>query len=564
MIGKKYKFFPNQKGDQMVKRILTLCLLSKLALGVAGDPVELQVTNLRSMRTSEKMLALLKTISQYVTEPLVRNGDQELWPDDYRGNFGKSLAWNSTTFHKDEYLKLLDALASEKSADFDALLGGAAPSAQAFKLVNPQAAFAFDYNGADQWGFSIPPAPALKSAEAAGEMVEVYWHAILRDVNFNKYTTDVNAGKAVTGMNALSDFKGPKVGGNVTGGTLFRGVWPGELDGPYISQFLYLPIPYGPGANWNGSGSLPTAYQEFATPTAGSSNNFMTDEVEWENIQRGRAPAESITFAPGRTFIRNARDLGEYVHNDTPAQLAADTALILLSFGPDAMDPNMYYLGNPSQNGFVTFGPVSVIIQVCKAVELALKAAWFQKWFVHRRLRPEVFGYLIEHEGTLNTGLHSDIMNASFWTDNTLPVTFGSNKLLPMAYPEGSPCHPAYPAGHATLAGAVATVLKAFFKEDFVIPAPVQPNSDNDALEACPDELTIGGELNKLASNISIGRNMAGVHYRTDGTEGMLLGEKVAINYLKALGATYHEPFQGFSFTKFDGTVVTGLGAKSA
>jgi len=31
--------------------------------------------------------------------------------------------------------------------------------------------------------------------------------------------------------------------------------------------------------------------------------------------------------------------------------------------------------------------------------------------------------------------------------------------LLPMAFPEGSPIHPAYGAGHATVAGACVTIL---------------------------------------------------------------------------------------------------------
>jgi hypothetical protein len=34
--------------------------------------------------------------------------------------------------------------------------------------------------------------------------------------------------------------------------------------------------------------------------------------------------------------------------------------------------------------------------------------------------------------------------------------------LLPLAFPEGSPTHPAYGAGHATVAGACVTILKAF------------------------------------------------------------------------------------------------------
>ncbi len=50
--------------------------------------------------------------------------------------------------------------------------------------------------------------------------------------------------------------------------------------------------------------------------------------------------------------------------------------------------------------------------------------------------------------------------------------------LLPMAYPEGCPTHPAYPAGHATIAGACTTVLKAFFNEAYTIPSPVIVSSD--------------------------------------------------------------------------------------
>lgn len=36
---------------------------------------------------------------------------------------------------------------------------------------------------------------------------------------------------------------------------------------------------------------------------------------------------------------------------------------------------------------------------------------------------------------------------------------------LPMAFPEGSPTHPSYGSGHATVAGACTTILKAFFDE---------------------------------------------------------------------------------------------------
>jgi hypothetical protein len=129
--------------------------------------------------------------------------------------------------------------------------------------------------------------------------------------------------------------------------------------------------------------------------------------------------------------------------------------------------------------------------------------------------------------------------------------------LLPMAFPEGSPTHPAYPAGHATISGACTTILKAFFKESFVVPSPVQPSSDGSTLNTYSGTLTVGGELNKLASNISIGRDTAGVHWRSDGIEGMNLGEEVAISLLKDYKETYNENFAGFSFTRFNGSPIT-------
>jgi site-specific DNA recombinase len=69
--------------------------------------------------------------------------------------------------------------------------------------------------------------------------------------------------------------------------------------------------------------------------------------------------------------------------------------------------------------------------------------------------------------------------------------------------------------------------------------------------------LTILGELNKLAVNISEGRNMSGIHWRvSDDMLGMLLGENVAIYLLNETAALYPEQFKGFTLTKFDGTTI--------
>jgi hypothetical protein len=132
---------------------------------------------------------------------------------------------------------------------------------------------------------------------------------------------------------------------------------------------------------------------------------------------------------------------------------------------------------------------------------------------------------------------------------------FGSY-LLPVAFPEGSPTHPAYGAGHATVAGACTTILKAFFDESHVIEDPVVPNADGTALvpyEGPP--LTVGNELNKVAANVGIGRNGAGVHWRSDYAESLRLGERVAICILEEQKNCHNQRFS-YSLTRFDGTTI--------
>ena len=101
-------------------------------------------------------------------------------------------------------------------------------------------------------------------------------------------------------------------------------------------------------------------------------------------------------------------------------------------------------------------------------------------------------------------------------------------------------------------------MLKAFFDEAHVIPAPVVMSPDGLSLVPYKGAaLTVGGELNKLASNISLGRDVAGVHWRSDGIEGLKLGEVVAMKVLTQLRTTYPEHFDGFRFTRFDGSNIT-------
>ena len=137
--------------------------------------------------------------------------------------------------------------------------------------------------------------------------------------------------------------------------------------------------------------------------------------------------------------------------------------------------------------------------------------------------------------------------------------------LLPHAFPEGCPQHPSYAAGHATVAGACATLVKAFFDHTVssVIHDRYRAGFPAMACPWCPTRdrigapLTIGGEMDKVAANIAIGRNHAGVHGGSDYADSLLLGEAVAISILRDQRETDSESFNGYTFTKFDGTRVT-------
>jgi hypothetical protein len=191
--------------------------------------------------------------------------------------------------------------------------------------------------------------------------------------------------------------------------------------------------------------------------------------------------------------------------------------------------------------------------------QAALKACWYQKWRVHRRLRPEEYGGLAEarRRGLAEAPLDPSLAASEAYGE---VVARTGGALLPQAYPEGCPIHPSYPAGHAVIAGACVTVLKACLDESYELPNPVVARADGLALEPWPGPpLTLGGELDKLAGNISLGRDFAGIHWRSDGVEGLRMGEEVAIALLAELRLTGNELFTGYSLRRFDGErVVVG------
>lgn len=436
----------------------------------------------------------------------------------------------------------------------------------------PAGAFALDLEGRDSHAVPIPFAPSVASNQTADEQVEHYWAALLRDVPFDQYGSNSIAAQAVSDMNNLSFLKSSSNNQfpfPVTAGNLFRGRFQtgdGNVMGPYVSQFLVQPTMLGASAI---SGQIQTFQPNQA---------FMTTQAAFLNIANGGPNQGSLSFDATPRYIRNGRDLAAYTHVDTLYQAYLVAFLVLAQIGAP-LNPGNPYGGSQTQKAFGTLGGPDAAGTLAEMATRALKGAWFHKWIVNLRLRPEEYGALVQANLTKTSPvpqasqkLHGDVFSSA-----VLPLInqqFGSF-LLPQAFPEGSPTHPCYPTGHGSVAGACITAIKFFFDgTQFIQPLLTNGNSKtlpsgqarnvfvpsddglslNNYTGSDAGNLTINGELNKLAWNVSVGHGIhAGIHFRSSTYESILMGEEVALAILRDRALSYSEPF-AVTITKFDGT----------
>jgi hypothetical protein len=498
------------------------------------------------------------------------NGDSHRFLD-YSALHSKGLQHTALALpNRTSYQSLLLALQSGRFSDFQNILvgtpGGTAPNSL---LNGPQGALAFDLEGLDSHATVIPPSPSVASAQTAAEEVEHYWAGLMRDVNFSDYPSSSLAAQACADLNNLSYVKsaGSQFPYPVTPANLFRGQFvPGDgpVQGPYLSQFMIQPTFYG-------CQPLTQQVQRFQSVGSGGSE-FLTDPTEFQNVQNGATPSGHLVFDPSFLFMRMGRDLAAYTRVDVLYQ-AYFTAFLVMSGIKAPSNPGNPYIGSQSEKGFGTLGGPDAAGTIAEMATRALKGAWFHKWIVDLRLRPEEYGGLVQARltnqnpmPTAAAALHSDMLNSA-----VLPIIFGTygSYLLPQPFPEGSPTHPCYPTGHGTVGGACITVLKFFFDGSKKI-QPLLQHAGTDVMMPSEDgttlvpytgsdagDLTINGELSKLGWNITQGHGIhAGIHFRSSSFWSLLLGEQIALSILQDRAASYNEPFT-IHITKFDGTTAT-------
>lgn len=473
----------------------------------------------------------------------------------------------------------------------------------ATQFTNPQAGLAADQLTHHPASYSMPPAPTVLAVTNAAEITELYWMALFRDVPFDKLTdtsTNPDIGIAASEIQArfheaigdTADAGHLKTGIDVPGasGTLpsitpqnvFRYGLPGEEVGPLLSQFFVRDIQFG------------TQKIDQKQRPYKKDRNFLTDFNDWLRAQDTGFDADfqaypkanekdATFFEPVERHISTMRDLARFVNKDALHQAYFNATLLLLTGGAKWTPGNPYGdVGplRPREAGFGVLGGPHILALVSEVATRALKLVWNQKWQVNLRLRPEAYSGLV-HVQENGVGGTKQPYGLPAWVATTEAAkrvqTANSTLLLPMAFTPGSPTHPAYGAGHATVAGACVTILKAYFKTfDTVgsvdVPVPftslrersepfgggtpikayitgvtTDSTTGNDvgvlteltAAEAAP--LTIEGELNKLAANVAGGRSMGGVHWRTDNTRSLMLGEAMAAEILAEVTTDVNE-----------------------
>jgi len=487
------------------------------------------------------------------------------------------------------------------------------------------AGLTFELQGPDSHAVTMPPAPALGSDELIAEIGEVYAQALLRDTHLaifsipeenydenspgrNRHHDNAQTGNAngflqqraeanaiVDCLNKLAYFSSDmRKRGPFSLRTVFRGITPQDQVGPYLSQFML--------AGDNGINSAFDSTPEhqakdglisFGAQTISQKvryakeKNYMTTWEQWLDVQNG-ADFRGLEeyHSDQRRFITTPRDIATYVHYDALYQAYLNACLLLLNIKAPLGD-NIPFRDSDDldgQQGFALYGGPHVLTLLTEVATRALKAVRYQKFNVHRRLRPEALAGRIErfpsHQGAFPPqigGVRRAIETCGL--AEKLMQNYG-NLLLPMAFVEGSPMHPSYGAGHATVAGACVTMLKAFFKYDAYLDiaadgatiavtesAPTEqyaflPNHSGSQLRTVkiPQPLTLEGELNKLAANISIGRDWAGVHYYSDYEASLKMGEEIALSILQEQ-TVCHNPLENLEYTvpKFDGTTLVTI-----
>lgn len=365
------------------------------------------------------------------------------------------------------------------------------------KLINPSAGWGSD--ASDALGVGAPPED--DSLQTAEELAEIAGILLLADVPMDGIAKHADAARLTDTLLALggTTLVEPRPGG------LFR--LNASRMGGRTANLLSTGYPTG----WAARGSyLPTERIGFY----GNSRN------DWEALQAGTIPRPQ-TFGPIMPTISTPRAWASLVDADSPFTIPELIGRELVR----SASPSARFVPRRTEAGFPEYGGACwVQTTIGEACGAAMRECWRLKW-LHRRQRPEeLWPRAVAGE------LHPAFLEHAGWLVERI------GEYLPMVYAPGSPLHPDWPSGHAVLAGAGFTILKAAFAD--------QPFGGNGSLHR---------ELDLAAWVMSFGRTAAGIHTRSSLIAGLMLGQHHALQVLAKQNAMSPQPLGDTVIQGFDG-----------
>jgi len=352
--------------------------------------------------------------------PHTTNGDETRYSDK-SASYSKGLLQDKIGLvNSPAWISFKKALASGKMSDWESIIIGGTRTQN-----GPQGAYAYDLECLDSVQFGnapspgdptglpvVPPFDAVTSPEYGTQLIEQYWGAMLRDVAFTDYVTNATAAAAAAELGAQSTYRGPRdQSGNVTPNLLFRGVFPGDTIGPYMSQLMITPT------------SLGNQQIDQLMSTYVSGVDYMTDANTFFQVQNGIDTGLSLQVDPTRRYLHNGRGLASWTHNDVLYQ-GYFVALLALQTLKVPLNPGNPYVGSRTQNGFNTFGGPDFAACMGECASKSLAKVWWQKWLVHLTPRPESGGGLVNQISTGNPDKLQAIPNSNVLNSQAVAQNF--------------------------------------------------------------------------------------------------------------------------------------------
>ena len=401
------------------------------------------VQNSRVMQSFENRVLAATQEALIPVPPHTTNGDETRYADK-AGSYSKGLLQDGPgRVNLNAYQSMKTALASGRPSDFENIILGGTRT-----LNGPQGAFAYGMEGTDAVQFGnaaspanqesvviVPPPPAVASAAYGTELVEMYWASLLRDVAFTDYPNNSMANLAAQELSSMPSYAGPRnSSGQVTPDLLFRGPFPGETIGPYISQLMITPTALG----------AQEMSQQMITYLPNL--DYMTDPTTWQEVQNGIDTGLRNQTDSQPRYLHDGRGLAALTHVDMVYQEYLTALLVLNTLGAP-LNPGNPDVHSRTQNGFGTFGQPDFAASIGEMAARALDVVWYQKWLVHLRHRPESGGGIVQlmqtgQGNTIDARVNNNVLNSQ-----ALQASFSKygTYFVSQAFPEGSPTHPSIP-----------------------------------------------------------------------------------------------------------------------